>query len=182
MLFNSNFENEKPIILDTIEQDDGSRILDITNKRACDIFETIHFHQPDEAQYSRTIERFMDRFIELELLTNMSIKIPNDFASEDFEINSDEENLRVDFKKGITPKAVNDILLVASNYDQATANARKIKVLEEILNSGLIPPQRIVFDTNNEITGASRAEEEIEIEILTARYKRGDYLGGPRES
>ena len=163
MLFNSNFENEKPIILDTIEQDDGSRILDITNKRACDIFETIHFHQPDEAQYSRTIERFMDRFIELELLTNMSIKIPNDFASEDFEINSDEENLRVDFKKGITPKAVNDILLVASNYDQATANARKIKVLEEILNSGLIPPQRIVFDTNNEITGASRAEEEIEI-------------------
>lgn len=174
---NKNYEQE-PQILDVTPTDSGEYRLNINKSRAQDIFATLRFHIPDEAQFNEKLSILFDNAVNRGMLKDATIII--DDIGNEAGIENIQFHRMLAFDTNTTPEQAREALQLAyCHIDDITIQEIEEKVLTGFIDSNRMPANGITFQSSNEIVTATIDEISYELDQLTYRYYNGQPLGGP---
>ncbi|MCA9331838.1 hypothetical protein KC968_02760 [Candidatus Saccharibacteria bacterium] len=159
-------------ILEAIEIGKGQYKLYFAHGNSGDLFATLRFHEPDETKFKANISRLFDKSVELGMLNNAKITIPDPAESENLDGVTFERVMN--FGNTVSPEQARQALAVAFPSGEADLHQLEVLVLSQCIDQHQMPVVGVTFDGNNEIVTATPSEVAIEVQGLTEQYYRGD--------
>lgn len=136
-------------ILEAVDIGKSQYRLNFADGNSGDLFATLRFHEPNEAKFRANVSRFFDKSVELGMLNNAKITIPDPAESENLDGVTFERVMK--FGENVNPEQVRQALIAAFPGEETDLHQLELFILSKCIDQHYMPVVGVTFDGNNEI-------------------------------